>query len=1088
MLKFILPATLFLTSIFYSQEKIEFVSTTNLTEEIDQQLTANNFKGVVEVLEKIKKNDSTYCSALSTKSYYQLQLENFDAVITTANEGIALGCHDVQEVFHINKLAAVLNKENYQEAIDLANNAIEKYPMNATLWYNKGYALEQLGQSKDAVMAYQESILRNPFNDAPHIKIGNLYYKQGKKAQALMAFNIFLLLQPDLTETFPILNQLNNISANPSDQQEEETELSVDDPAFKEINLILNQKVALSQGYDTGNRIDIALIKQNHALLTKLKDFKGKGGFWSEKYVPFYQWIIKEGLFNDFSYALAYSIENESLQKIVQRNSTEAKEFIPAAFSKWLELVSKNDTKTYEYSEGIVRAIGEAKADTPVGDWLFFEASGQQFLQGTFNKKGERDGVWRWNYTNGNAKEVVHYKDSVKNGEYTYYHLNGALNTKASYKNDALEGDYIVYNNKAALTHEIKYKAGKIDGNYRSYFAVGKPLLEFDVNYKNGEVTGDLLEYHLNGQEFLKTSYKSGKKHGAETRYYSNGKIAGESNYKDDHLHGPYVDYFKNGKIKEEGNYNEGKANGWWKSYYSDGVLESESLYNDGEIEGTSKFYNTEGSLHIEYEYKRGNIVAYKFFDTEGNLIKEDKKRGGKFNYISYSPYGIKLIEGIYDVDGGKIGEWVYYNDYGILQSKGVYEDNKLNGVYTTYHLSGEIETQSTYKEDDVDGYYTVYYPNGQLKIQGWYVAGVEQGEWRYYYPDGGLSYIAFYHNGGYHGDQISYSVDGTKDRISTYHYGNLLKEVLLDENGTEIQQVDLVNDNEIYEVAYTYANGNPRDVYTYKNGFKHGTYTGKNYYGNTTAKGTFIQGFQDGEWNYYYDNGTLESTRNYDIDKLEGVYVRYHENGKERIKTVYQEGEINGVYESFYENGQLKSKEFEVMGKNHGKKENFGEEGNLQLIRYYNSGRLTGYSYLDKAGAEVAVIPVKNGTAKVKAYYNNGKVSREFEYVNGELAGNYNTYHYNGKLQYETLYKDGKLDGADVSYYQDGTKKELRTYANDQLHGKLQKFYPSGTLKEEIIYVYDYRHGISNYYDEQGKLIKKETYRNGILMNSEKI
>ncbi|RDK88667.1 hypothetical protein [Marinirhabdus gelatinilytica] len=1085
---FLLGAALLFASTLYSQEKITYTPYQDLLEEIKTSLQKDDFKGVLLSLDKVNKNDSTYCGALSTKSYYHLQLKNYEDVIKIANQGIELGCHDVQEIFHINKLAALVDSENYTEALEAAKNSLEIYPMNSLLWYNKAYALEELGRKKEAVSAYMESMARNPFDPAPHLRIGNLYYKQDKKAQALMALNMFLILQPNLQETFPILKQLNSIAATPISETEEEQVLTEEDSKFKEIDLILNQRVALSKGYDAGNRIDIAVIKQNHALFTKLKDMKEGDGFWSTKYVPLYKWVMENDLFDDFSYTLAYSAENESLQRIVSRKSDEVEAFLGAFSTKWLELLGNNNGKYYEYEGEIVRAMGEVEDEAPVGEWVFYEDNGQPLLKGAFTKKGERNGKWVWNYTNGKVKEEATYNKDKKEGEYKMYYPNGKVSLEAFYKNDELHGPYRSYTNKGALTHEIQYKNGKIDGDYRSYFSVGKPVIEYSTTYKNGEVAGDLLEYHLNGEVYLKSTFSNGKRNGAETQYFSNGNIAGEAHYKNNELHGKYSTNFKNGQTQDEGTYKEGKRDGLWKTYYIDGTLESESLYDDGEIEGISKFYNTKGSLHIEYEYRRGNIIAYKFYDDEGKLIKEDKRRGGKFNYESYTPYGVKIIEGLYDVDGGKSGLWTYYNDYGVLASKITYKQNTLDGPYTTYHENGQIEVESSYKNDKLDGYYAAYYPSGQLQAQGWYVDGLEQGEWGYYYPNGELSLRPYYHNGKNHGEQISYGVDGTKESITHFEYGDIIAEVLLDENGKPYQEVDYVNNKDTYTITYNFPNGKPRNVYNYKNGYKHGAYVGKNFDGTTTSQGNFLQGFQNGTWKFYFDDGALQTTSNYDTDLLDGSYKRFFETGELSVKANYVAGKLNGPYESYYESGTLDTKDFDVMGETHGRKESYSPEGKLQIIRYYDHGRIIGYSYLDENGNEKPTIPIENGTAKVISYYDNGVRSREFEYIKGNLVGSYKTYHYNGKPEYDANYKDGEFHGQETKYFMDGTQKQIRNYKDGLLHGVQKRFFKDGKVKEEITYVYDVRNGIANYYNEQGSLIKKDTYRNGIVINSEKI
>lgn len=120
-----------------------------------------------------------------------------------------------------------------------------------------------------------------------------------------MCFNMYLLLEPDADNAFTILNSLDNIVKSKNENsRDSKIMLSEDDNSFEEIDLVLTNRIALNTNYKTGNEIDIALIRQNHALLQQLKDFSGNNGFWDTKFIPFYKWIQDNGYFDIFSYTI----------------------------------------------------------------------------------------------------------------------------------------------------------------------------------------------------------------------------------------------------------------------------------------------------------------------------------------------------------------------------------------------------------------------------------------------------------------------------------------------------------------------------------------------------------------------------------------------------------------------------------------------------------------------------------------------------------------------------------------------------------------------------------------------------------------
>ena len=319
-MKKIIIVILFVINITNAQEKIPFIDYDSIQPQIEESSKAKDFTKTLALINKINKNDSMYFPLLTSKSYYLLQLKKYEEVIVVADEGLNADHKNSKLYFYTNKGVALTNLEKYDEALDTYNEGIKTYPKNYLLWFNKGVVLETKGKINEALAAYKEAIILNPLYKKPHLQIGNIFYKQERLTQALMAFNVYILLDPNGAGTFSALQRLNNIvvAKNTNKRNEELTLLDADD-SFEDIDLVLKSKVAVNENYKTNSDINIALTKQNHAMIQQLKGFQGNEGFWSQKYVPLYNWILENNHFNNFTFTLSYTIENEKYKKIIKK-------------------------------------------------------------------------------------------------------------------------------------------------------------------------------------------------------------------------------------------------------------------------------------------------------------------------------------------------------------------------------------------------------------------------------------------------------------------------------------------------------------------------------------------------------------------------------------------------------------------------------------------------------------------------------------------------------------------------------------------------------------------------------------------------
>lgn len=176
------------------------------------------------------------------------------------------------------------------------------------------------------------------------------------------------------------------------------------------------------------------------------------------------------------------------------------------------------------------------------------------------------------------------------------------------------------------------------------------------------------------------------------------------------------------------------------------------------------------------------NEVLQEGVNPEGHPNKEDENglRQGMWTIWGHMkpekgyPENGKIEEGPY-VNSRKDGEWIkYHKDGATPRLKGVYVDNRPNGLYTKYWENGQVMEEGKFtsgKQVEVfrryydtgvvsqekffnedgreEGQVTYYHPNGQIEYQYTKVDGVTTGKATRYYPNGDIKEEVIYGEGG---------------------------------------------------------------------------------------------------------------------------------------------------------------------------------------------------------------------------------------------------------------------------------------------------------------------------------------------------
>src|SRR5690606_6420583 len=149
-----------------------------------------------------------------------------------------------------------------------------------------------------------------------------------------------------------------------------------------------------------------------------------------------------------------------------------------------------------------------------------------------------------------------------------------------------------------------------------------------------------------------------------------------------------------------------------FETYYAHGSIQSKGSRKNGLLDGLFQYFDTDGKLYYEYDYKVDEIIGYRFYDKTGEVIAKGKRRGGEFYYKGYTAAGQIDSEGLYDVSGGKKGDWKFYSSNGVLIQEANFQEDQLTGDLTEYYPTGELQTKSSYDHGVLQGYQSGYHMN----------------------------------------------------------------------------------------------------------------------------------------------------------------------------------------------------------------------------------------------------------------------------------------------------------------------------------------------------------------------------------------
>ncbi len=1030
---------------------------------------------------KVNKNDSLYVNALYELSLTYMAAKKYDLALDVALKGL--------------KTQSSLERDmlvQYANALDetgKGDSAINTYLFGASKfmgYYRFFYELGILYQKKKnyakAWEYFTKSVQANPYHAASHFRLAFLAADARKTSLSVMAFFMYTIMNNDASNIGGVIDIMEKVSTN-----EYTPDTPIDgslipySPELEELDLVLLSKGSLSSKYKSKVKLDYIGTKQLQVMMEKLPASASTDDYIIKYYLAFYKELWEK---QHFEGSILYSLTSLQVKDIQSKVKAKKKEI--DAFTIWATSYVNEKRKEYKiyyngelqtnsvwYSGGLVKSIGNfGSDDLKTGKWIYFTDNGHIKAEGNFTKD-KKSGTWTYYHENGKVSAIERLNDNEElEGENTTYYENGSLREKSIYKNGKINGMVELYNRNNTLKNKFPLNDGKINGIKYNFNSTGYLLNEGEL--VNDVYNGYYKTYYPSGAVDLSCKVVNDQINGPVEYRWENGVISITGTFANGKRDGNWKWFSDKGKLKTEINYIKGKEHGTSTYYYDNGKIRSEENYDNGNKKGAFKFYDRDGIIYAEYSYKGEKCEGYKFFDKAGKVTEEKKIQGGKLAYAFLSEFRNRTGEGMI-INGVEEGEWKYYHENGQHKYSIKFEKGKKNGVLNYYYKNGKLNYSQLYKDDVMQGYYISYYLNGKIQAEGYYKDGEKHGPWNYYEENGTLDYNTFYQEGTPSCIQEEYQADGKKYGEADYTHGFLGGYVQYDTTGKVFNTIKLNFGTGPYELK-TY-NGRVYYRGTYKAGVKDSVFTSYVSAKQVRYAEKYKYGKRNGKYIGYNDNGKISAVGNFIDGERDSIWNYYDREGKIQRIIPNVEGEINGHYKSFYSDGKLETERYYLNDERHGEYKYYSPEGGLIYLANYEGGVLKSYTYPDKTGKLLPLIPLEKETGVVKTYYPNGNPALSFTIDRGMLNGIYTIYYSNGKPFSTSSFVDNYLTGDNIEYYPGGGVKEHESYLYDEYDGVSRYYHPSGVLAVEMPYLFGMKHGLAKYYDIAGKLTKTVRY-----------
>jgi antitoxin component YwqK of YwqJK toxin-antitoxin module len=238
------------------------------------------------------------------------------------------------------------------------------------------------------------------------------------------------------------------------------------------------------------------------------------------------------------------------------------------------------------------------------------------------------------------------------------------------------------------------------------------------------------------------------------------------------------------------------------------------------------------------------------------------------------------------------------------------------HGPETGFWADGSTRYERLWNTGRYDGEYKAWYPGGRLEVEGRFQADQQVGTWRWWYESGGIKTVDSFDGGVLNGTSIRYYENGKKAFERPYQDGLL--------HGTAYAW----NDEGLLLGTLVFEQGS-------------GDFVEWRGDGSLVAKGTYVQGAEQGEWRWFGPGGVLSSVEHYQDGVMNGAFSFFDPQGQELGQFEMDNG--TGLWSGWHDNGQLAAQGTMVQEMRHGTWHYYDESGQPLMVQVWEQDRVVG-------------------------------------------------------------------------------------------------------------------------------------------------
>lgn len=346
------------------------------------------------------------------------------------------------------------------------------------------------------------------------------------------------------------------------------------------------------------------------------------------------------------------------------------------------------------------------------------------------------------------------------------------------------------------------------------------------------------------------------------------------------------------------------------------------------------RVYKKEGKNHSIITTYHPNGMIWQYLECQ------DMRASGLYQeWFSTGQLKIKayVIGGTADVALGAQSDWLFdglsevWDEQGRLTAQIPYEKGALQGVSLNFYPDGQIERSVPYEKQLIEGELIEYFPDGQIKQRTSYKKGLKQGTC------------------------IGLGAEGRLLWEEDYKNDLLQKGVYFSPEGTQVSEV--------------------QQGWGFQTFFE--------------DSGAFQQieiqkGRQEGIIKQFSEEGKLQLIYRIKDHRKDGEEVVYYPSAEKKMSLEWHDDMIHGSVKTWYQNGSLESQKQFARNKKNGTVCSWYEDGQLMLIEEYENDTLLEGQYFKKNKPDpISTIIQGNGIASL--YDGQGIFLRKVIYHKGK-------------------------------------------------------------------------------------------------------